>query len=178
MSWPENETSKAHQIKGFKFLSWVRGWFDQTRSGLANIDDGVSGSRSAADPRRRFGDRGEALAARYLAAAGYEIVARGWRPGTARAGELDIVALERGLVVFVEVKTRRSAAFGRPEEAVTSRKREALRRLAVWFLAQRGWSARPFRIDVIAIEPKAGAAGRWCLRHLKNAVGAGEELGA
>lgn len=69
------------------------------------------------------GNAGEDLAADYLTAKGYVILERNWRSGHR---EIDIVARKNGLVVFVEVKTRMSEFFGRPEDAVTPRKMRLL----------------------------------------------------
>ena len=77
------------------------------------------------DSRRSLGDEGEARAARFLEKRGYRIVARNVRAGGV---EIDIVARRGGLVVFAEVKTRRSRAAGAPEEAVDARKRARGRR--------------------------------------------------
>jgi putative endonuclease len=81
---------------------------------------------------RRYGLRGEALAAEWYAAQGYRVVARNWR---CREGELDLVAVRGREVVFCEVKARSSDRFGLPAEAVTPAKRRRLRRLAAAFLA-------------------------------------------
>jgi putative endonuclease len=99
------------------------------------------------------GRYGEQVAADYLEAAGLVILARNWR---CREGEIDIIARDGSDVVFVEVKTRSSAAFGAPAEAVDRAKSARIRQLAVrWLLAQRdagepaSWSA--LRFDVIAV---------------------------
>jgi putative endonuclease len=93
---------------------------------------------------------GEDLAARHLQQAGYTLLDRNWR---CREGELDIVALDGRTVVFVEVKTRSSAAYGRPAEAVTPAKLARLRRLAVQWLAAQPEDARwpEVRFDVVAV---------------------------
>ncbi len=106
---------------------------------------------------RALGRVGEAAALEALRSRGYRIVACNVR---LRRGELDIVAVERGTVVFVEVKARRSAAHGTPAEAVTARKRRALVRLAAAYLARRGWSDRPCRFDVaeVWLTPGGGVA--------------------
>ena len=98
---------------------------------------------------RIFGDRGERAAARYLKRQGMRILARQHR---SRLGEIDLVALDAGCVVFVEVKTRASDAAGRPEEAVTAAKQRQLTRLALEYLKRRGWLGRKSaRFDVVAV---------------------------
>ena len=71
---------------------------------------------------RLLGRWGEALAADFLRQRGYEIVAAGWR---CRFGELDLVAQDRTYLCFVEVKLRRSAAFGTAAEFVDPRKQQS-----------------------------------------------------
>jgi len=109
------------------------------------------------------------LAADYLEASGYRILARNWRGGGMNSEELDLVAMEGSEVVFVEVKTRRGREFGYPEEAVTAGKRERLRRAAHGYLRSRGLSRAGFRIDIIAIGPPV-RGGRAALRHIRRAV--------
>jgi putative endonuclease len=99
------------------------------------------------------GRHGEELAARHLEAAGLQIVARNWR---CRAGELDIVARDGPVLVFAEVKTRTSLAYGLPAEAVTPAKAARIRQLALqWVDEQRQqgltvcWSA--MRFDVVSV---------------------------
>ncbi|MEJ1229609.1 MAG: YraN family protein [Galbitalea sp.] len=95
-----------------------------------------------------LGRRGEGIAAEHLTASGYRILERNWR---CARGEIDIVALKDGEVVFVEVKTRRSVAFGHPFEAITTQKLARLRRLAgAWCQAHPEVRAS-VRIDAIAI---------------------------
>jgi putative endonuclease len=99
------------------------------------------------------GRYGEELAASHLETAGLVILARNWR---CREGELDIVARDGPVLVFIEVKTRSSNAFGSPAEAVDRRKSARIRQLALrWIMAQRdlgepaSWSA--VRFDVISV---------------------------
>lgn len=109
---------------------------------------------------------GEKTAARFLEGRGLRVVARRVRTGR---GEIDLVALEGGEVVFVEVKTRQGAAFGLPEEAVTAHKRRQLRAAAETYLAEREMHRRPFRIDVVAV--RVDARGGVFVRHIPSAVG-------
>jgi putative endonuclease len=108
---------------------------------------------SAAHPRRLLGRRGEEAAARWYARAGYDVVARNWR---CPDGEIDLVAVDRAraVVVFCEVKTRASTAFGWPEEAVTVAKQRRIRHLAARWLAEQRVPRRPpssVRFDVAAV---------------------------
>lgn len=113
------------------------------------------------DRRRSLGAAGEDLAAAALVAAGWEVVARNWRsPDPLVRGELDIVAIdvEDRALVFVEVKTRRSAsAYGGPLAAVTRTKQAKLHQLGVSFLRETNSRARTIRFDVVGIV--MGAAG-------------------
>jgi len=99
-------------------------------------------------PGKELGKQGERLAAEYLARAGYKIVARNYR---SRLGELDLVAEEQGVVVFVEVKTRRDGAAVSPFEAVTRAKRRQIARVALDYLARHCQGERATRFDVVAV---------------------------
>ena len=116
-----------------------------------------------------LGAEGEARAAEHLRRRGYRIVARNVR---ADGVEIDLIARRGSLIVFVEVKTRRSQSLGPPEQAVDARKRARLvRGAAAWLHAHRGW-ARCVRFDVIVCEPDPKAG--WRLRHLEGAFDAGD----
>jgi putative endonuclease len=105
--------------------------------------------------RQRLGARGEELAAAWYRARGYRVVARNWR---CAEGELDLVVLGQGDLVFCEVKTRSSDRFGVPAEAVTPAKQRRLRVLATRFLAEHAESVRDgrrhpgIRFDVAAVQ--------------------------
>ena len=81
------------------------------------------------------GRAGEAAAAALLRRSGYKIIERNFR---VREGEIDIVAEHSGDLVFVEVKARRSGAFGKPEESVTEAKKARLVAAAQAYMAGRG----------------------------------------
>lgn len=103
----------------------------------------------AAQTRRALGAAGETRAAEWYGQHGYEIVARNWR---CRDGEVDLIARKAATMVFCEVKTRSSLAFGLPAEAVTPTKQARIRRLAARWLAETS-AARPaqIRFDVVAV---------------------------
>ena len=130
-----------------------------------NVRQHVSRWRERLFPRKPLGRRGEAAAARYLRRRGYKILARGDNFGP---GELDLVALDRETIVFVEVKTRQSQEAGHPSEAVDQRKQRRLTLLAVTFLKRYSLLERPARFDVVAV---TWPADRWFPRieHVKNA---------
>jgi putative endonuclease len=109
-----------------RFVSWLGAW-----------------RRPAA-----LGQRGETEAARYLQKLGYTIVARSDR---GRLGELDLVAVDQRVIVFVEVKTRRSHEAGHPADAVDEDKQRRLTRLALTYLKRHGLLECPARFDVVAV---------------------------
>lgn len=121
-------------------------------------------NRQGTDGRRALGAAGEAAAARHLERRGFRILEANVR---CRLGELDIVAVERGVVVFVEVKSNRGGRFGAPEDMVTPYKQRRLTRLALWYLQQRGWLGRPARFDVVAVDWDSDNAA--LIRHFRNA---------
>lgn len=102
------------------------------------------------DGRAALGRWGEDLAAQHLEATGATVIARNWR---CREGELDLVATEPGgTVVFCEVKTRSSTAFGEPAEAVGPVKARRLRVVACrWLAEHRPPGTRELRFDVVAV---------------------------
>ena len=129
-------------------------------------------SRSSA-PHLVLGAAGEHRAARHLARRGYRIVARNVRAGGV---ELDLIARRGRLIVFVEVKTRRTTRFGPPELAVDPRKRARLLRGAAAWLSQQGCGRASVRFDVVACEVGPGPDGRehWSVRHIPGAFDAGD----
>ena len=99
--------------------------------------------------RRALGISGEDLAAAWYEARGYSVLARNWR---CREGELDLVVANGRQLVFAEVKTRTTDAFGIPAEAVTRTKQARIRRLAArWLEDDAPMAPRSIRFDVVAI---------------------------
>lgn len=113
-----------------------------------------TGSGTAAH-RQRLGAYGEAVAARHLVEAGMVLLDRNWR---CPAGEIDLVLRDGRTLVFCEVKTRSSTAFGSPLESVGPEKAARLRRLAALWIEAHGVRARDVRIDLVGVLQSGGAA--------------------
>lgn len=115
---------------------------------------------------RLLGRWGEALAAEHLRRKGYELVAAGWR---CRFGEIDLIVRDRTYLCFVEVKLRRSAAFGTAGEFVDQRKQQRLRTTAQLYLQQNPTPLQP-RFDVVEVlAPQGMETKNPKIRHLPNA---------
>jgi putative endonuclease len=97
--------------------------------------------------RQQLGQLGEQLAAAELERRGYAILTRNWR---CAHGELDLVARDGDALVAVEVRTRRSQAYGSPEESLTTAKLAHLAAAAQTYVQTVDWNG-PWRIDVVAI---------------------------
>lgn len=95
-----------------------------------------------------LGSKGESYAEKLLIRNGYGIVDKNFR---CKVGEIDIIAVQNGVLVFVEVKTRKSSKYGLPEEAVTPRKIYKIKRTADWYLSQNPNLPKKHRIDVVSI---------------------------
>jgi putative endonuclease len=116
------------------------------------------------DPRRTVGDEGEGRAEAYLRQRGFRILGRNVR---SPLGELDLVADDQGVLVFVEVKRRRTGTFGGAIEAVDARKRAKLIQLAAQYLAQHRIRNRACRFDVVVIQDDVKHPD--ALQHITNA---------
>jgi putative endonuclease len=111
------------------------------------------------------GKYGEDLAARHFVGAGFTVLARNWR---CAAGEIDIVARDGSVLVIAEVKTRRSTAFGTPAEAITRRKADKLRELALMWLREHPGGGSGVRFDVVSVLlPHSGGPQ---LEHLRGVL--------
>lgn len=95
------------------------------------------------------GQSGERIAINFLKKQGFQILETNFK---SKFGEIDIVALEKDVLVFVEVKTRHSREFGLPEEAVSYRKIEHITRAAQFYRIVRKNLPQSERIDVVALE--------------------------
>jgi putative endonuclease len=112
-----------------------------------------------------LGQRGEQATARYLRRRGWTIVARG---RSERFGELDIVAIERRTVVFVEVKTRGSHRGGHPAEAVDPVKQRRIVLSALAYLKRHRLLECQYRFDIVAVTWPEGQR-RPTIEHFRNA---------
>ena len=113
---------------------------------------------------RLFGRAAESEAERFLRRKGYRIVERNLR---SIFGELDLVVRRGDLVVFVEVKARRTAAHGGAPYAVSGQKQARLIRLAAQYLAQRRLGQPPCRFDVVLCT--GGTVKPDAIQHIENA---------
>ncbi len=111
---------------------------------------------------KHVGDRFERMAGKWLANRGFRLIYRNFR---CKAGELDIIALDHGVVVFVEVRARTRSRYAGAAASVDTRKQARLIRASQLFLQQHPqWSKHPCRFDVITYDqPQSGAdiAPRW-----------------
>jgi putative endonuclease len=131
-------------------IPWIKQWIRRNRE-AAHL---------------RSGRWGEKQAVHFLASRKYEI--SGQRVRVGRHDELDIIAEHEGVLVFIEVKTRRSEQFGRPVSAVNREKRRRLSRAAVGYLRKRKLRPDYIRFDVVeVIGTPAGEAP--VIRHIENA---------
>jgi putative endonuclease len=106
-------------------------------------------NRRQAATSAALGQRAEALARRYLEAAGMRVIEANKRTA---GGELDLVAWDNEALVFVEVKARSNARFGRPEEAVDQRKQARLIKAAGAYLAELQTPPPVCRFDVVTVD--------------------------
>jgi putative endonuclease len=126
-------------------LSWAR----RIASRLRGLPSRPRGARGA-------GYDWERVAEKALAEQGFRILARNFRT---RAGEIDFVAEENGILCFIEVKGRSGDAFGAPAEAVTAEKQRRIFRAAEIYLGRRRGRRPICRFDVVSILCKDGGEG-------------------
>lgn len=113
--------------------------------------------------RQLLGKEGERVAEQYLRKKGYRVVERNYR---CSAGEVDLIVLDRRVIVFVEVKTRTDHRFGTPLEAVEFRKQHKMIQAAQFFLSQKKLHQRDARFDVVGI---SWPGGEPLVEHVQNA---------
>lgn len=137
-------------MSGFKIFSWPF----------------LSGkeSKNTTSVGQKPGPQGENIAVLFLEKQGYTILARNYRQ---RFGEIDIVAEEGNVLVFVEVKTRNNDRYGSPFEAVDIRKQQKLSLMAQDYISRNKMEDRSARFDVVAV--LLNQASRPQVEHIRDA---------
>ena len=133
--------------------------------------NGFSRAYPGGPSRKETGDTGEILAEGMLKGSGYKILERNF---LIRGGEIDLIAWRKGMLVFVEVKTRRGRVYGSPAEAVDLKKRKRLEKAAKVFLLRYGDSQPACRFDLI--EVGMGPGERVKINQIKDAFRPGWEV--
>lgn len=113
--------------------------------------------------QQQFGKKSERLAAEFLKRTGYRILETNYR---SKLGEIDIIAREKGTIVFVEVKARNTSRFGSPKGAITPAKQRKISMVALDYLKRSGQTEVSARFDVVAIDT---ASGKIDIEVVKNA---------
>jgi putative endonuclease len=105
------------------------------------------------DNRKNLGSLGEKVASLILQKHNYKVLARNYRN---RFGEVDLIAIDGDTLVFVEVKLRSSLHFGLPEEAVTERKIERIKKVGSEFWMKKYPHIKKLRVDIVSIQLHEG----------------------
>ncbi|MBT6068795.1 YraN family protein [Candidatus Peregrinibacteria bacterium] len=112
---------------------------------------------------REFGNMGEGLVEKHLILKGWKILEKNF---TIRGGEIDLIAVDQGCLVFIEVKTRTSKVFGEGVEQFGFKKRKRVKKTAMHFLEKTKIRYGSMRFDFISLEKMR--EGKWKLKHFKN----------
>lgn len=114
--------------------------------------------------KQEIGQNGENIAGNYLENEGYVIVERNFR---CKQGEIDIIAIDKREIVFIEVKTRRNNKYGNPAEAVDNIKQKHIRKASKWYVHINNLYNYFIRFDVIEIYFKKNS---YRINHIKQAI--------
>ena len=133
---------------------------------LSAISSGEALAKTEASTTPSTGSWGEAQSERALRQKGYSILGR--RVHVGRRDELDLIARDGAVLVFVEVKTRKTEAFGRPGAAVNHAKRHYLSRAAVRYLKHLHQRPNAFRFDIVEVIGTLNTPAP-LIRHIENA---------
>lgn len=122
--------------------------------------------------RQVTGKLGEDLAAEYLVKKGYTLLEKNFRT---RSGEIDLVAMQNPggvdqVLVFVEVKTRRSTSYGYPEESVTWQKQAHMQAAARLYLSKHAHWTGDWRFDVLAVQLSGSDRQKAEIEHFENVI--------
>ncbi|WP_205739221.1 YraN family protein [Halocella sp. SP3-1] len=113
--------------------------------------------------RKELGDWGEKQASKYLRNSGYQILEKNY---SCKLGEIDLIICQNDILIFVEVKTRRSINYGPPQAAVDYRKQDKIKKVALYYLSINRGLDMELRFDVISIMLKKGQVE---IEHFENA---------
>lgn len=116
--------------------------------------------------RKELGELAEAVAASHLRRKGYQILVQNYR---CRYGEIDLIAFDGQTLVFVEVRAKATASFGKPEESIGFSKQRKIRAVARHYLVTKWQRGSRCRFDVIAVEFDASREKVTRLEHIENA---------
>ena len=116
--------------------------------------------------RKNTGKAGEEAAARYLSGRGFKILSRNY---VCPLGELDVIAQDGDVLVFVEVRARTGTVFGLPQESITTKKRRKLRQLAWYYLKATNQAAASCRFDAVAVLLDRNTGALRKIEHIPNA---------
>jgi len=97
-----------------------------------------------------LGKKGEDISVKFLKKQGYEIIERNYR---CSLGEVDIIAKDKNILCFVEVKARKTEEYGLPQEAIDRYKQKKLARVALTYLKQKKICKQDVRFDVVSVYP-------------------------
>lgn len=114
--------------------------------------------------RVSLGDRGEMIAWEFLLKKGYKILEKNYR---CKIGEADVIARKDGRLIFIEVKTRMSARYGPPEEAVHKTKQRKITQIAEWYRKEKKLLEDPVSFEVVAVDWSGGKEPR--VKHICDA---------
>ncbi|HMO19155.1 MAG TPA: YraN family protein [Oligoflexia bacterium] len=125
------------------------------------------------DPKKplKIGPYGESLAQKYLGKIGYKILDKNWK---CKLGELDLIASDKGTLVFIEVKTRLDNKFARKHlfDSIGTRKKRKLKNLTEIYIKKNFFEQKtpPYRIDAIGIIVSVETLEQKYLKHIKGAI--------
>ena len=113
--------------------------------------------------RKEMGKLGEEAAQEFLKNKNIKILKTNYRT---RFGEIDIIARDHDILIFIEVKTRKSAKYGLPRESVTPRKQQTIQKVALLYIKTHNIKGSRFRFDVIEVYQEKEP---WNIVHITNA---------
>jgi putative endonuclease len=116
--------------------------------------------------QENLGKIGEEMAIHYLKGLGYQIRVTNFR---CKLGEIDIIAEDQKIIVFIEVRTRKSETFGPAYNSVTYPKQQQVKKVALYYISQNNLVNTQFRFDVIGIYLPNSKSEKPRIDHIQNA---------